>query len=481
MDGGTGTNTLNVAGSVTLTGSENDGSEVGYAGTNGNLGTSGFVGISVLNDTNATPDALSGESGAYGTWTVGESSSDTSTYADNTGTGVSLTFSGFSTLNAGAGDTFNLTTDPSTGFTINGGAGTDTLTGVFNPVLSSSSGSGFSGTADNTISFTAIDVLDGTGSLSGENAASTWTVYASSDSSTYYDGSSTLTFSGFNTLDAGTGGDTFNVQSGASGYTFNGGTGTDTLTGVADVTLTSSTGSGFSGTADNAISFTAIDVLDGSGSLSNGEGTASTWIIYASSDNSTYGDGSNTLTFSGFTTLNADNAGDTFVLQSGAAGYTINGGTGIDTLMGVSDAVLSSSNTSGFSGTADNTISFTAIDVLDGAGSLTGENVASTWTLGSPSTYYDGSNTLDFSGFGALNGSGADTLAGATNATLTGSSVGYSGNAETGSGAGSGLLFVTGATGVEEYTTSGTDLGTFVSTRVMSSVTCVSVPMAISM
>ena len=106
-----------------------------------------------------------------------------------------------------------------------------------NATLASSAASGFTGTAASSIAFSAIDVLDGSGSLTGENAASVWTVNATPS---YNDGSNTLAFSGFTTLDAGTGGDTFNVSGGASGYTLNGNTGSDTLTGVSNAVLSAS-------------------------------------------------------------------------------------------------------------------------------------------------------------------------------------------------------------------------------------------------
>jgi acrosin len=488
IDGGTGSNTLNVPGSVTLTGSENDAAEVGYAGTSGSLGAGGFVGISVLNDTSATPGALTGESGAHGTWTVGELTSAASSYADNTGTGVGLTFSGFSTLNAGAGDTFNLATDPSTGFTINGGAGTDTLTGVSNATLASSAAAGFSGTADNAISFTAIDVLAGSGSLTnGEGTAGTWTLGAPF---TFSDGSQALSFSGFSTL-AGSGADTLaNVasatltDSGAngfsgtatapavaftgmttlagtgtasltngegtagtwtlgspstfsdgshtltlSGFTTLNGSGADTLANVASATLTGSP-NGFSGTATApAVAFTGMTTLTGNGSASlTGEDVSSTWNVSASSSNSSYGDGSHTLTFSGFTTLNAGGAGDTFDVQAGASGYALNGGAGADTLTGVSDAVLSSSDSDGFSGSAESSISFTGIDVLEGTGTLTGENVASTWTLGSANNYSDGTASLTFSGFATVNAGSAGDVFNINGATDVAAANGGAGN-----------------------------------------------------
>ncbi len=144
----------------------------------------------------------------------------------------------------GGGDAFILENN-ATVKSIAGGSGSDTLTygsGYTNAVsvtLAGSNANGFSSSSATGISgsgFTGIDVLNGAGSstLTGENAASTWTVNATPS---YNDGSNTLAFSGFTTLDAGTGGDTFNVSGGASGYTLNGNTGSDTLTGVSNAVL----------------------------------------------------------------------------------------------------------------------------------------------------------------------------------------------------------------------------------------------------
>ncbi len=472
IDGGTGTNTLNLAGSVTLTGSENDAAEVGYLGSSASLGSGGFVGISVLNDTSATPGALSGESGANGTWTVGDSSSAASSYADNTAAGVSLTFSGFATLNAGAGDTFNLATDPSTGFTINGGAGSDTLNGVSDASLTSSTDAGFSGTANNGISFSGIDVLGGSGSLSnGETVAGTW---ALGSQATFSDGAHTLSFSGFTALDAGSAGDTFAVRAGASGYALNGGAGSDTLSGVSNAVLSSSDATGIGGSADSAITFSGIDVLTGSGALT-GENVASTWALGGSNS---YSDGTATLTFSGFATVNAGTAGDTFNIGgatdvtaanggsgndtfniggnaalnlTGGAGDdafnftrdaavltgTIDGGTGTDTLSyaGTTSPVAVTLTGTGSTGLKSNLASgltsFKGIDVLVGGqgttDSLTGLNVASTWTLGSANTYSNGTATLSFSGFEAVNaGTAGDTfnIGGATDVASANGGVG---------------------------------------------------------
>ena len=395
VNGSTGSDTLTGVSNAVLTFSD----ATGFSGTAAN--TISFTGIDALTGSGT----LTGESAAS-TWTVNAVASS-STYNDGTD---NLTFSGFSTLDGGTGgNTFNLGA-AATGYTINGNTGTDTLTGVSNAVLSSSSSSGFSGTAANTISFTGIDALTGSGTLTGESAASTWTVNAVASTSTYNDGTDNLTFSGFSTLDGGTGGNTFNLGAAASGYTLNGNSGSDTLTGVSNAVLTSSDASGFTGTAASSIAFSAIDVLDGAGSLT-GENVDSTWTVNAVASDSIYNDGSNNLTVSGFSTLDGGTGGNTFNLGAGASGYAVNGNSGSDTLTGVSNAVLSGSTASGFSGTAAGSIAFNAIDTLDGSGSLTGENVDSTWNLNAAPTYTDAANTLSFSSFDTIQGgSGNDTF-----------------------------------------------------------------------
>ena len=205
----------------------------------------------------------------------------------------------------------------------NGGGWTGQATAWTTPInvtlTSSTPADGYQGTATGIVGhFNGVSTITGStsssGTLTGESAASTWTVNAVASSSTYNDGTDNLTFSGFSTLDGGTGGNTFNLGAGASGYTLNGNTGTDTLTGVSNAALASSAASGFTGTAASSIAFSAIDTLDGSGSLT-GENVASTWTVSATPS---YFDGSNTLAFSGFTTLDGGTGGDTFNVSGGA-------------------------------------------------------------------------------------------------------------------------------------------------------------------
>jgi hypothetical protein len=228
--------------------------------------------------------------------------------------GITLTF-----VNGGlAGNTFNLQPGASN-YTLNG-QGTDTLTGVANAVLTSPTSAGFSGFANNSIGFNGIDALDGTGTLTGENAASTWSVNAVNNDSSYSDGSHNLIFSGFLTLNGGTGGNTFNLQSGpgVGGSILNGSTGTDTLNGVADPILDVPSSLGFSGLADHGFRFSGIDVLKGTGALV-GESVASTWTIDPVAGNNTYSDGSHSLSFSGFGFLDGQGSSNQLIVNDQGA------------------------------------------------------------------------------------------------------------------------------------------------------------------
>jgi hypothetical protein len=388
---GGGGGTLTGVANPVLTGSDS----TGFSGTADNGVT--FSNVTVLQGTGT----LTGESGSSN-WSL-NAVTNNSTYSDGSN---SLSFSGFSTLHGGpGGNTFSLQSGAS-GYTLQGSTGTDTLTGVSNPFLGGSNSTGFLGTADRGISFSGIDVLDGAGALTGESVASNWAVSAQAGNSSYSDPSHTLTFSGFSTLNGGSGGNSFTVGFSAVGYNLNGGTGTDTLLTGFNASLSGSSSQGFSGTLDNGIAFSGIDALTGFGTLT-GEIIDSTWTVNAVNNNSTYFDRSHNLTFSGFSTLDGESGGDNFNLQSGASGYTINGLSGFNTLTGVANASLSGSNTGGFSGTADNGISFSGIEVLDGTGALTGDNASSRWSVSAVTTnslYADNHNTLTFSGFSTLNG-----------------------------------------------------------------------------
>src|SRR5262249_34861839 len=105
-------------------------------------------------------------------------------------------------------------------------------------------------------------------------------------------------------------------------------------------------------------------------------------------------------------------------------------------------ATLTGSNSTGYTGTGTSVSgSFSGIDTLAGGGSssdtLTGENVASTWALGSTQTYADGTATLTFSAFESLQGgSAADTFNISANTTANLSGNGGNDNFNFSAGAG---------------------------------------------
>ncbi|HEX5046116.1 MAG TPA: hypothetical protein VFX89_03265 [Gammaproteobacteria bacterium] len=249
---------------------------------------------------------------------------------------------------------------------IDAGNGTDVLDLSANAAahavtLTSVAASGFAGTAD-AAGFTGIDdVRAGAStadSLTGLNAASTWTIGAAK---TYATGGSTLAFAGFENLTGGSAVDTFNLNTAVGGtlnggagndvFTFadgvtaavvDGGAGTDVLdlsayTSARNVTLTAAGATdGFNGTEASVTggfrniddvrgSATAADVISG---LANAQAT---WLLAGNTGNQ-YSSGGRTLAFSSFSTVNGGSGVDSFGL--GGAGQTgdltVSGGGGAD-------------------------------------------------------------------------------------------------------------------------------------------------------
>jgi filamentous hemagglutinin family protein len=323
-----------------------------------------FAGVESLVGTASPDDVLQGTAG-----------NDTFVSSGaNAGTVGGVAFSSFETLMGNDGnDTFSI------GHTfrgIFGGNGTDVLdfssSSAANTVTltSPSIGAGFGGTATTVGTFGDIDdVRAGAGadSLTGLNAAGTWTLgavntYAST-------GTGTLAFSGFETLNGGTGADTFNVGAASVGGTLNGGAGddrfnvnasapaamnggagndfyafasgitaggtvdggagTDVLdlsayTSARNVTITAVRADGFDGSESSVTtgfrniddvrgSATAADVITG---LANAQAA---WVLAGDTGNR-YTTGGSTLAFASFATVNGTAGADTFTL--GTTGQT---------------------------------------------------------------------------------------------------------------------------------------------------------------
>jgi hypothetical protein len=476
INGEGGSDTLNYDATVAaiLTGSTAN----GYDGTDSAY-TGGFAGIDVITG-GAAGDLLTGE-GVASTWSL----DGTPTYDDNGGNGT-LSFSGFETLQGGldvdtfqvdglynqstqikggAGDdVFNFNTSGSVTATIDGQTDSDTINytvGNTTVTLTGSAVNGYAGNDAGTFSggFVGINSLTATtggDSLTGENVLSTWTLGAAP---TYDDGGAagTLAFSGFETLQGGTGVDIFDVTgnyaqstsvlggAGADAFTFADGTllTATTVDGEADNDTFDFDGGDITGTvtggADddnfnfNANVTSATSVLGGTGLdlFTFDEGSAATTNIDGEAGNDAFdfdgGDITGTVTGgadddnfnfnANVTGISGNITGgtglDDFNFTGGTTTATISGGANTDSVnytVGSAAVILTGSAADGYTGT-DGGFSggFSGINVATaatGGDSLTGENVASTWTLDTTATYDDGgaAATLVFSGFETLQG-----------------------------------------------------------------------------
>jgi hypothetical protein len=173
------------------------------------------------------------------------------------------------------------------------------------------------------------------------------------------------------------------------------------------------------------ISGSSVNVLFGQATA--GAFTANGGSVFTGATTVTGGGSGNT--FSVNTPITANLMGgagsDTFTLASALTG-SVNGGglVPIDTLQGaaLSNATLTVPGPAhGFSGTITGvSAGFSNIDTLAATGTLTGANVATTWTgnLNTGATLASGANTLNVSGFtNAVGGTAADTF---TNVTAAG-------------------------------------------------------------
>jgi hypothetical protein len=295
------------------------GSASGFSGTaSGFLGGT-FSGMDSLIGGNGT-STLTGEPVAASTWSL----SSNMTYSDGSFT---LPFSSFTTLKGGAGqNTFDLlfdlhdlgvvTADLYGGAgnntfsfqggtdldgTIYGGLGVNTLDytqyGAGTSVMLTGYDTiGYDGTHNST-TFNDINVINttsGLGStLTGDNTFSTWSLAAG----TYNDGDPNLTFTGFDGLIGGDGGNLFNIDANAT-FNLTGGAGDDTFAMLPTFALTGSiTGGSGTSTISYATYTTSVNVNLTTGVAPNVSGTVSVNNVIGGSGNDTLtgGSGNNTL------------------------------------------------------------------------------------------------------------------------------------------------------------------------------------------
>ncbi len=347
--------------------------------------------------------------------------SNTFDFSSNT-TGVAfqlsaalLTVSGSGSVTAGAGMIENLI----------GGSGVDTLDyhlyGSGRSVTLTGAGTldGFAGTEAAAGSFDNINVLVGSGSEDSLIGLASGGVFNVSglQAGSYVSAGRTLAFSAVDLLSGLAGSDTlaFSVP--------------------ANVTLTGANADGFSGTDPN-LAFTGMDLLQGNTASDSLTGMNST-ATFGVGGSEYYQVGGFSLALSGFETLIGGSLSDTFKVTGPHTGTLDGGAGGLDSLDYSGYAlpiyvVLTGAGVHGFNGTEALSLSggFRDIDrivanpVQLGNNSLTGTNVASSWSI-TPSVNQvsAASRTLAFSEFGIIRGgSGADTFAvsGATDYSLNG-------------------------------------------------------------
>jgi hypothetical protein len=373
-------------------------------------GTATTVNAGAGNDTITVGDASNTLAGIQGALTInGQAGTNSLTINDQgTSTGKTYTFTASTlartgaatitygtvqslTLNAAAGgNTINVQgTVSATPTTVNGGSGNDTI----NVGSTSNTLSGIQGAL-------TINGQAGTNSLTvSDQGATTGQTYTLAATTMARSGSATITFGTVSslTLNAGSGGNTINIQ----------GTAASTSVAVNTGTGTNTTNAGSAANMLAGVQSALTVTGQGTDTLNiNDQGTAAgqTYTITSTTVART---GGPTITYAGTAslTLNGAAGGNTFDVQSTGAAtpVTIAGGSGTNSLAGSSSAnnwAITGSNSGTLSGTAvPSTVSFSSIQNLTGgAGADTftfadGQAVAGNIDGGA------GVNTLDFSAY----------------------------------------------------------------------------------
>ncbi|NOZ19571.1 MAG: calcium-binding protein [Planctomycetes bacterium] len=269
----------------------------------------------------------------------------------------------------------------------------------------------------------AIDGGAGNDTLTGDNVANTWTITGADQ------GTATGVTGGFSNVENLTGGTNDDA------FTFNaGGSLTGLIDGGADVTGDSVNYSALASPITVTVGTDVVNVetLTGPGAAGDtlvGDNIVNTWSITGADAGTLNG----TISFSGFGSLTGGANNDGFTLSGGGTlTGAINGGGGADTLTGDNvantwtitgaDAGTVTGVAGGFTNIANltggtNTDAFTlsggtltgAIDGGGGGGAntLTGDNVANTWTVTGADQGTVTGVTGGFSNIGNLTGSGS--------------------------------------------------------------------------
>ncbi len=332
--------------------------------------------------------------------------------AQNDGSVAGVAFTDFSNLTGGTGDDDFILSGGSITGTINGGAGTDSITAnntanIWNITAADS------GTVDGVPTFSNIENLFGgsgtdsfilnSGSISGaidggagsdslapDDVPNTWTISANDAGTVTGVGS----FANIENLNGRNDTDDFSIADGVSvSGTIDGGGGTDSLdlslqTGLVVVDLSA-------GNLVNIENYTG----NGANSTLIGDNVVNVWTIDGSSDG--IDDGSvGTVSFIDFANLTGGADVDSFTLSSGTLSGILNGGAGSDTL--IADNMANTwSITGADSGLATGVGSFASIENLTGNA---GTDDFSFGVSGSLSGVVDGSTNTDTVDYSAVAG-----------------------------------------------------------------------------
>ncbi|MBI1315113.1 hypothetical protein GC176_27800, partial [bacterium] len=344
---------------------------------------------------------ISYSGGTYTLTDAGGLKIDASTVSGSTGSGTgTITFpdTGISSIvvNTLAGnDKLTIGSALPDTLTFNGGTGSDELdisANASSAALSALDANGADGSFGSD-AFTDVETFTGAagGTLTGLDATSTWGL---DGSPTYTSAGNSVAFSGFGTLQGGTGVDTFNVSAN-SAFVLKGGDGND---------IFNFTGGTLTGGVLGEVGNDTYNLNGGSitGSITTGLQNDTVHVIQAA-------------TISAGISGAAGGGNDLFDIDAKLTTSGLTGGGGTDTLQGdaiddVTITALSSTAQKVASGTeADITGGFSEIEVIIGnGGSLTGLNAGATWTIDAAPDYMSGGNSVGFSGFSTLNGGSGD-------------------------------------------------------------------------
>ena len=431
LDGGAGNDIFNL---------ENNGSVMGnITGGAGadmfNLKSGGSVtgditggaGADVFTLAGAVTGSLSGEGGddrftldSGGSVSMGISGGvDADTFTLNSGGSVSMGITG------GVGeDTFDFNGGTVSG-TVDGGADGDTLDFSMLPDgltvtltdATAPDADGFDGTVIGgaTVTFSGMNIVNGGSGLdsfAGRNQNATWTTTTYSEDSTTY----ILTFSSFRTLTGGSGDDTFEGSNVDATWEIN------------------PTGSSitYSNVPDGAITLLGMDMLQG-GTMTDTVDKADfampdDVVVTWTPTSYRHVDGTNpavSYMLSNMEIFQGSNAADTLDLSTVDDGLTI-------ALTGTPDANGFDGNVSRTDGMAFPISSFTKMNIITGGSgddTLTGLDAVAEWTLGDMDSYTSGGQTLMFSALENIQGGNdADTFT--VNGAHTGNIMGGAGDDE---------------------------------------------------